>query len=77
MKTTPVPSHKQPRVLMMESSAPTNVDDNNLINVSSPTYKAMMLFDLGSIKELWRAGDYDEVGLREIALMAAYEGRDG
>ena len=37
----------------------------------------MILFDRGSIKELWRAGDYDEVGRWEIALLAAYEGRDG
>ena len=74
---TPVPSRNRPRVLTTESSAPTDVDNADSINVSSPIYKAMMLLDLGLIKELWRAGDYDEVGWREIALLAVYEGRDG
>ena len=52
-----------------KSCAPLDVDNNNSINVSPPIYKVMMIFDLGSIKELWRVGDYDEVGQQEIALL--------
>ena len=48
---TPVPSRKRPRVIATGSSAPTDVDNDDLINVSSPTHKAMMLLDLELIKE--------------------------
>ena len=74
-KITPVPSHMWSRIVTTESSALLDEDDNNSINDSSSAYQAMKLFDLGLIKELWKAGDYEDVSRHMIALIAAYKGR--
>ena len=66
-------SRKRPRLTLAPVSSPEEEEDLDDMDdeESDASKKALQWFNKGTLMELWRVGEHEEVGRREIVLTAS------